>query len=150
MYRTKKASQTDGKPVGAHSICAGVFLAAGTSTGGYGIRPYGHAQTLLYYQILSNKFPRPALRVPLHLGGGSAGNDTSALLTAAGCNYFMGIPHGDDIMLNYQTTGFRETAALREIFHLTAIPPFQAWLEKMGFVENGRLTPKAGDGSVLL
>ncbi len=74
----------------------------------------------------------------------------AALLTAAGCNYFMGIPHGDDIMLNYQTTGFRETAALREIFHLTAIPAFQAWLETMGFVQNGRLTAKAGDGSSLL
>jgi len=74
----------------------------------------------------------------------------AALLTAAGCNYFMGIPHGDDIMLNYQTTGFRETAALREIFGLTATAPFQQWLEKMGFVENGRLTKKAGDGSVLL
>ncbi len=74
----------------------------------------------------------------------------AALLTAAGCTYFMGIPHGDDIMLNYQTTGFRETAALREIFHKTAIPPFQKWLEKMGFVENGHYTPKAGDGSALL
>lgn len=74
----------------------------------------------------------------------------AALLTAAGCTYFMGIPHGDDIMLNYQTTGFRETATLREIFHKTAIPPFQKWLEKMGFVENGHYTPKAGDGSALL
>ena len=72
------------------------------------------------------------------------------LLTAAGCNYFMGIPHGDDIMLNYQTTGFHETAALREIFGLTAIPPFQKWLEDMGFVENGKLTARAGDGSILL
>lgn len=74
----------------------------------------------------------------------------AVLLTASGCNYFMGIPHGDDIMLNYQTTGFRDTAALREIFGLTAIAPFQRWLEKMGFVENGKLTKKAGDGSVLL
>lgn len=53
-------------------------------------------------------------------------------------------------MLNYQTTGFHETAALRELYGLTAIPPFQAWLEKMGFVENGRLTELAGDASVLL
>ncbi len=74
----------------------------------------------------------------------------ATLLTAAGCNYFMGIAHGDDVMLNYQTTGFRETAALRELFGLTAIAPFQKWLERMGFVENGRLSPKAGDGSVLL
>lgn len=74
----------------------------------------------------------------------------AVLLTAAGCNYFMGIPHGDDVMLNYQTTGFHETATLRELFGLTAIAPFQAWLEKMGFVENGKLTAKAGDGSALL
>ena len=74
----------------------------------------------------------------------------AALLTMAGCNYFMGIPHGDDIMLNYQTTGFRETAALRELTGKTAIPEFQRWLEKMGFVENGHLTKKAGDGSSLL
>ncbi len=76
--------------------------------------------------------------------------DLAALLTMAGCNYFMGIPHGDDIMLNYQTTGFRETAALRELTGKTAIPEFQQWLEKMGFVENGKLTKKAGDGSSLL
>ena len=76
--------------------------------------------------------------------------DLAVLLTAAGCNYFMGIPHGDDIMLNYQTTGFHETAALRELFGLTAIPPFQKWLEDMGFVENGKLTARAGDGSILL
>ena len=76
--------------------------------------------------------------------------DLAVLLTAAGCNYFMGIPHGDDVMLNYQTTGFHETAALRELYGLTAIPPFQAWLEKMGFSENGKLTPKAGDASVFL
>ena len=74
----------------------------------------------------------------------------ASLLTMAGCNYFMGIPHGDDIMLNYQTTGFRETAALRQITGKTAIPEFQCWLEKMGFVENGKLTKKAGDGSSLL
>ena len=32
------------------------------------------------------------------------------LLTTAGCTYFMGIPHGDDVMLNYQTTGYHETS----------------------------------------
>ena len=74
----------------------------------------------------------------------------ATLLTVAGCNYFMGIPHGDDIMLNYQTTGFRETAALRELTGKTAIAEFQRWLEKMGFLENGKLTKKAGDGSCLI
>ena len=74
----------------------------------------------------------------------------ATLLTVAGCNYFMGIPHGDDIMLNYQTTGFRETATLRQLTNKTAIPEFQAWLEKMGFLEDGRPTKKTGDGSALL
>ena len=74
----------------------------------------------------------------------------ASLLTMAGCNYFMGIPHGDDIMLGYQTTGFRETAALRAVTGKKAIPEFQAWLEKMGFYENGRPTPKTGDGSALI
>ena len=76
--------------------------------------------------------------------------DLSVLLTAAGCNYFMGIPHGDDVMLNYQTTGFQETASLREIFGLTAIRPFHEWLLRMGYVdERGHLTGRAGDASTL-
>ena len=75
----------------------------------------------------------------------------AVLLTTAGCTYFMGIPHGDDVMLNYQTTGYHETAALREMFGLTAIKEFQDWLVEMGFVdEYGKLTNKAGDASGLL
>ena len=77
--------------------------------------------------------------------------DLAVLLTSAGCNYFMGIPHGDDVMLNYQTTGYHETAALREIFGLTAIKPFHNWLVKKGFVtEEGKLTDLAGDATSLL
>lgn len=72
------------------------------------------------------------------------------LLTTAGCTYFMGIPHGDDVMLNYQTTGYHETASLREMFGLTGIKEFDAWMEKMGFSKNGKLTEKAGDASILL
>ncbi|MEG0050802.1 MAG: ethanolamine ammonia-lyase subunit EutB [Terrisporobacter sp.] len=72
------------------------------------------------------------------------------LLTTAGCTYFMGIPHGDDVMLNYQTTGYHETASLREMFGLTGIKEFDVWVEKMGFSKNGKLTELAGDASVLL
>lgn len=76
--------------------------------------------------------------------------DLSILLTTAGCNYFMGIPHGDDVMLNYQTTGYHETAALREMYGLTAIKPFHEWMIRMGFIdEKGKLTKLAGDASVL-
>lgn len=74
----------------------------------------------------------------------------SLLLTNAGCNYFMGIPAGDDIMLNYQCTGYHDTATLREICGLRPIKEFEQWLEKMGIMENGRLTKIAGDASIFL
>ncbi|QOT00175.1 ethanolamine ammonia-lyase subunit EutB [Brevibacterium sp. JNUCC-42] len=74
----------------------------------------------------------------------------AVLLSAAGCNFFMGIPHGDDVMLNYQTTGYHDTATLRELLGLRPIKEFEQWMEKMGFIENGKLTKKAGDASVFL
>lgn len=72
------------------------------------------------------------------------------LLTAANCNYFMGIPAGDDIMLNYQTTGYHNTATLREMFNKRPITEFERWMEKMGIMENGKLTKRAGDASIFL
>ena len=74
----------------------------------------------------------------------------ATLLVAAGCNYIMGVPQGDDCMLMYQCTGYHESATLREIFGLRPTAEFDAWLEKMGFSENGKLTPKAGDASVFM
>ncbi len=70
------------------------------------------------------------------------------LLASAGVNYLMGIPMGDDVMLNYQTTSFHNNAALRELFGLKPAPEFEAWLERMGLWRNGRLTDRAGDASV--
>jgi len=72
------------------------------------------------------------------------------LLSAAGCNYFMGIPHGDDVMLNYQCTSYHDTPSLRQILGLSPIPEFAAWLEKWGIWENGRLTESAGDASIFV
>ena len=74
----------------------------------------------------------------------------ATLLVAAGCNYIMGVPEGDDCMLMYQCTGYHEAAALREVFGLRPISEFDQWLEKMGFSKDGKLTPLAGDGSVFL
>lgn len=74
----------------------------------------------------------------------------AALLVAAGCNYVMGVPQGDDCMLMYQCTSFHDPAALREIFGLRPIREFDLWLEKMGFSENGKLTQLAGDASVFM
>jgi ethanolamine ammonia-lyase large subunit len=53
------------------------------------------------------------------------------LLAAAGCNYFMGVPCGDDVMLNYQSTSYHDALAVRRIFKLRPAPEFLAWLEEM-------------------
>jgi ethanolamine ammonia-lyase large subunit len=54
------------------------------------------------------------------------------LLTAAGCNYFMGVPCSDDVMLNYQSTSYHDALAARRLFHLSPAPEFLAWLQNMG------------------
>lgn len=72
------------------------------------------------------------------------------LLANAGCNYFIGVPAGDDIMLNYQSAGYHEAQALRETVGLSPMPEFENWLEEMGIMKNGKLTEKAGDGSIFL
>ncbi|WP_088225831.1 ethanolamine ammonia-lyase subunit EutB [Desulfosporosinus sp. FKB] len=74
----------------------------------------------------------------------------ATLLTAAGCAYFMGIPMGDDVMLNYQCTSFHDVASLREMFNLHPLPEFEAWLEKHEIMVNGKLTARAGDASLFL
>lgn len=75
----------------------------------------------------------------------------AVLLSAAGNNYFMGISHGDDVMLNYQCTGYHDTAALRELLGLKPIKEFEQWMMNMGFIDqNGKLTYKAGDASAFL
>lgn len=74
----------------------------------------------------------------------------AVLLTNAGCNYFMGIPAGDDVMLNYQCTGYHEIPSLRELLNLRPIREFEAWLEKMELMKNGKLTARAGDASIFM
>lgn len=74
----------------------------------------------------------------------------AALLVAAGCNYLIGVPQGDDCMLMYQCTSYHDAASLREIYGLRPIREFDLWLEKMGFSKDGKLTPLAGDASVFL
>lgn len=72
----------------------------------------------------------------------------AVLLAAAGCNYFMGVPMGDDVMLNYQCTSFHDIASIRTLMNMRPIPEFENWLEKMGIMKNGRLTQIAGDASL--
>jgi len=72
----------------------------------------------------------------------------AVLLTAAGCTYFMGVPMGDDVMLNYQCTSFHDTPTLRDVFKLRPLPDFECWLEKMGIMQDGKLTQRAGDATI--
>lgn len=75
----------------------------------------------------------------------------AALLVAGGCNYVMGIPHGDDIMLMYQCTGYHEAESLRKLYDKRAIPEFEAWMVKMGLITPDRkLTSRFGDASIFL
>jgi ethanolamine ammonia-lyase large subunit len=63
------------------------------------------------------------------------------LLASAGCNYFMGVPCGDDIMLNYQSTSYHDALAIRKLFNLRPAPEFLSWLQRMGIY--GNLEPAA-------
>jgi ethanolamine ammonia-lyase large subunit len=58
------------------------------------------------------------------------------LLGVAGCNFIMGIPGSDDIMLNYQSTSFHDALYLRKVLGLKPAPEFEQWLMKQGIVDN--------------
>jgi len=62
------------------------------------------------------------------------------LLSAAGCNYFMGVPCSDDVMLNYQSTSYHDALAARRLFHLRPAPEFLAWLQSMGIYHGAEPT----------
>ncbi|MBQ3662367.1 MAG: ethanolamine ammonia-lyase subunit EutB [Firmicutes bacterium] len=70
------------------------------------------------------------------------------LLGSAGVNYILGVPASDDIMLNYQTNAYHDVNAVREVLGLRPIAEFERWLEKMGIMENGHLTARAGDPTI--
>lgn len=64
------------------------------------------------------------------------------LLGVAGCNYIMGVPGADDIMLNYQSTSFHDAHYLRQVLNKRPAPEFEAWLQKMGIMDaENRLLP---------
>ncbi|WP_454765714.1 ethanolamine ammonia-lyase subunit EutB [Cupriavidus campinensis] len=74
-------------------------------------------------------------------------DDMDTLLTlfgVAGINFIMGVPGADDIMLNYQSTSFHDALYLREVLGLRPAPEFEAWLQRMGILdEAGRLLEPA-------
>lgn len=74
--------------------------------------------------------------------------DLGVLLTAAGVNFIIAAPMGDDCMLNYQSMSYHDVAALRETLGRRPAPIFAEWLERMGIYENGKLSRYAGDPTI--
>ncbi len=72
-------------------------------------------------------------------------DDMDTLLTlmgAAGCNYIMGVPGADDVMLHYQSTSFHDALYIRNLLGLKPAPEFENWLMKMNIYDAaGQLKP---------
>jgi ethanolamine ammonia-lyase large subunit len=72
------------------------------------------------------------------------------LLGVAGCNFVMGVPGSDDIMLNYQSTSFHDALYLRKVLGLRPSPEFEKWLIKQHIIDkNGSLMVINSDNSLL-
>lgn len=64
-------------------------------------------------------------------------DDMDVLLTVlgvAGCNFIMGVPGADDIMLNYQSTSFHDALYIRNVLGLEPAPEFKEWLINFGII----------------
>jgi ethanolamine ammonia-lyase large subunit len=57
------------------------------------------------------------------------------LLCVAGCNYIMGVPGADDIMLGYQSTSYHDALYARSVLGLRPAPEFEAWLKTFGIMD---------------
>jgi len=72
------------------------------------------------------------------------------LLGTAGCNYIIGVPGSDDIMLNYQSTSFHDALFLRKQLALKPAPEFEQWLINQGIInQTGQLQPADGTHRLL-
>jgi ethanolamine ammonia-lyase large subunit len=71
-------------------------------------------------------------------------DDLLILLTSAGCNFFMGLPAGVDVMLGYQSTSFHDLASMRRLSGRRPAPEFARWAAESGILPDGE--PPAPDG----
>ena len=71
------------------------------------------------------------------------------LLAVAGCNFIMGVPGADDIMLHYQSTSFHDALYARQLLKLQPAPEFATWLERMGLFGKNLLPTQAGQAPFL-
>ena len=57
------------------------------------------------------------------------------LLGTAGCNFIMGVPGADDVMLHYQSTSFHDALYIRHLLGKRPAPEFEEWLLKMNIFD---------------
>ena len=72
------------------------------------------------------------------------------LLGAAGCNFIMGVPGADDIMLNYQSTSFHDALYIRQLLGLRFVPEYEEWLINSGIINKKLQISQSGHSSKLL
>jgi ethanolamine ammonia-lyase large subunit len=73
------------------------------------------------------------------------------LLSVAGCNFFMGVPGADDIMLHYQSTSYHDALYARKITGKKPAPEFSNWLYQQGITNaEGLLLPATDLKTALL
>jgi ethanolamine ammonia-lyase large subunit len=79
-------------------------------------------------------------------------DDMDALLTllgVAGCNYIMGVPGADDVMLSYQSSSFHDALYLRRALNKRPAPEFEASLERIGITDaRGNLAGPERPGAI--
>jgi ethanolamine ammonia-lyase large subunit len=59
------------------------------------------------------------------------------LLGVAGCSFVIAVPGADDVMLGYQSTSFHDALYARQVLGLRPAPEFEAWLERLGMIDDG-------------
>ncbi len=76
----------------------------------------------------------------------NSNDDLLMLLTSAGCNYFMGLPGGVDVMLGYQSTSYHDVASMRRLSRTGPAPEFARWAREAGILVDGEITGSWGEG----
>jgi ethanolamine ammonia-lyase large subunit len=73
------------------------------------------------------------------------------LLGVAGCNFIIGVPGADDIMLNYQSTSFHDALFVRKALGLRPAPEFEKWLIEHNIIdeEGNSLPPNSLKGELI-
>jgi ethanolamine ammonia-lyase large subunit len=60
------------------------------------------------------------------------------VLTVAGVNFLIAVPGSDDVMLGYQSLSNHDILSLRHFFGRRPAPEFDAWLDRMGMLDERR------------